>query len=155
FSCSQSSIPTPFPGYMMDNVIRRAALVHTERVTTLAVSPDGMGLATASSDKTAWLWNAKSGEPRATLGGHTDSVGKLAFSPDGTVLATLEYGRNSTVRLWQVATGQIRAILQGDPLQGDMSWLTLKILAFSPDGKALAAASRKGWDRSYTAKLWD
>src|SRR6185437_15634770 len=65
-------------------------LLHTARVRTVAFSPDGQTLATASSDRTAKLWAVKRGERpelKATLA-HRGPVLTLAFSGDGQALAT-------------------------------------------------------------------
>ena len=62
----------------------------------------------------------------------------LAFSPDGSVLAAA--GGNSddfAVRIWDVATGQERGILNG---HSNIVWG----LAFSPDGQMLVSVSSDG-----------
>ena len=61
---------------------------HSGDVTALAYSPDGALLATASWDKTVKLWDATTGEQRATLSGHSQPVSCLAFSPDGKILVS-------------------------------------------------------------------
>ncbi len=85
----------------------------------------------------------------ATFRGHNCGVVAVALSPDGKTLAA---GTGASdvgvpiapeIKLWDVPSGQVRAILAGhtDRVAG---------LAFSPDGKTLASGS---WDK--TVKLWD
>src|SRR5262249_4534092 len=71
---------------------------HDRFVNSVAFSPDGGRVATASHDGTARLWDATSGKQLAVLKGHTDSVRSIAFSPDGSCLATASY--DGTARLW-------------------------------------------------------
>ena len=78
---------------------------------------------------------------RATLRGHTDVVEALAFSPDGKTLAT--GSADTSARLWDVASGQPKAIFRG---RAD----TLSGTALSPDSKALAIGYGDG-----TARMWD
>jgi hypothetical protein len=72
---------------------------------------------------------------------HTEPVSSITFSPDGKKLASGSWDR--TVKLWDVATGQELATLEGHKAR-------ITSIAFSPDGKKLASGS---WDR--TVKLWD
>jgi hypothetical protein len=55
---------------------------------------------TASVDKTARLWDAKTGASLAVLEGHTNAVISAGFSPDGTRVVTASYDK--TARLWGV-----------------------------------------------------
>jgi WD40 repeat protein len=61
---------------------------HEAPVLALAFSPDGTRLLTGSEDKTAGLWDGKSGQLLAVYRGHTGGVNLVAFSPDGKRVAT-------------------------------------------------------------------
>ena len=76
--------------------------------------------------------------------GEGEVVRDLEFSPDGKALVSVA-GNNSdfAIRLWEVGSGLPVRSLQGHT---SIVWG----VAFSPDGKMLALASKDG-----TAKVWD
>ena len=76
---------------------------HTGFVSSMAWSPDGLRLATASLDNTTRVWNAESGEQLHELRGHTERVYSIAWSPDGLRLATASDDR--TARVWDAGDG--------------------------------------------------
>jgi WD40 repeat protein len=77
---------------------------HREGVSSIAYSPDGKQIASASGDRTVKVWNATTGKLLLTFRGHTDSVGRVAFSPDGKRIAS--GGEDKTVKVWDAATGR-------------------------------------------------
>jgi len=83
---------------------------HSGPVYSVALSPDGTRLASASED-TARLWNLQTGEQLAVMGGHEESIDGVAFSPTGDLVASSS--GNRTIRLWHSATGEIAR----EPLQ--------------------------------------
>ena len=80
-------------------------------IFSVAFSPDGTSLASASFDNTVLLWDVSTGQPKTTLEGHTDRVLSVAFSPDGSTLASASL--DGTVLLWDVSTGQLKTTLEG------------------------------------------
>ena len=72
---------------------------HSAGVWSVAFSPDGKTLASASGDQSVILWEVASrqaiGEP---LKGHSAQVMSVAFSPDGKTLASAS--ADKTVMLW-------------------------------------------------------
>ncbi|WP_414588399.1 AAA-like domain-containing protein, partial [Scytonema sp. PCC 10023] len=112
---------------------------HSDSVTSVAFSPDGKTIASASDDKTVRLWNLK-GEQLKTLLGHSGSVTSVAFSPDGKTIAS--GSDDKTVRLWNLNGQQLKT------LTGHSS--SVWSVAFSPDGKTIASGSD-----DKTVRLWN
>ena len=99
------------------------------------MAPDGSWLATGSNDGTVRIWDAATGQERATLTGHTGRVKAVAVAPDGSWLAS--GSDDGTVRIWDMATGQERATLTGHTDR-------VTAVAVAPDGSWLASGSRTG-----------
>ena len=98
-------------------------------------------IVSASSDKTAIIWNADTYSVMKKLVGHSDSVNSAEFSPDGERVATAS--SDKTVRVWSVKTGE-----EIKRLQGHIS--NVNSIAWSPDGQTILTASSDG-----TAKIWE
>jgi WD40 repeat protein len=111
-------------------------------VTSLALTPDGELLATASVfDRTVRLWDACSGAPRGTLPGMDAGVFGLAFSPEGSVLA-VALGDGTAVP-WGIARGTELGSIR--PRSG-----SLRSIVFSGDGRVLATGAVDG-----SVRLWN
>jgi serine/threonine-protein kinase len=113
-------------------------------VSSVAFSPDGKTLAAGLSTETPGspnnsgttsLWNVATGKPIATLG---STGGAEAFNPDGTMLAAVGGFGNSHTSLWDTATRKRVGILD------DHQQTSVDSVAFSPDGKTLAANDMDG-----------
>ena len=125
----------------------------SNRVISLAFSPDGTHLATGRLDRSVRLWNTSgNSEPillqkqslsRDLLRTHQELVGGpdvLLFSPDGKILAC---GAGQHVKLWDTTTGELITTFTAHI--GFIGYL-----AFSTDGSILASASEEG-----TIKYWN
>src|SRR5262249_43695313 len=99
--------------------------------TCLAMHPSGTWLASASLERTVWVWGLAARRARAELTGHEDSINAVAFSPDGNWLAS--GGDDRLICLWKVSTRPFGAecrVKLGLDTQ-------VKSLRFSPDGRSL------------------
>lgn len=114
---------------------------HTDSIEDLRFSADGSQIATAARDRTARVWDGRSGEQLAVLEGHEDSVRAAAFTMDGKRLVTGSH--DMTVRVWDIAEG-----VQIHRLQGHTGGVIA--LDVSPVSDLAASASRDG-----SIRLWD
>jgi len=117
---------------------------HKEEVSTVAFSPDGAKLASASGfhlPGTLKIWDAETTKNIATFQAEKGSKDSVAFSPDGTKLVWAD-------RLWDVRTGQQRDIIQDKGLYK---------VEFSSDGKMIAGTdmSAVNGKRAAVVKLYD
>jgi WD40 repeat protein len=75
---------------------------------SVAFSPDGKILASASHDKTIKFWDVATGMERATLKG-PKAVRSVAFSPDGRMLVVAGGSIDNEpgeLKVWDIATGK-------------------------------------------------
>jgi WD40 repeat protein len=103
-------------------------------INTVAYSNDGNWLATASSDGTIYVWNARENyaEEPIILRLNAQPMA-ITFSPDNRWLAA--GGTSSFAYLWDISTGEEISRLPHSE--------TVTSVSFSSDGKLLATVSRK------------
>src|SRR5437773_1544886 len=77
---------------------------HRNAVSSVAWSPDGSQLASASFDTTVQVWQSLTGQLELTYHGHSNWVTAVAWSPDGKELASA--GLDTTVQIWNANTGK-------------------------------------------------
>jgi cytochrome c len=102
---------------------------HTAPIVSLAVSPDGQTLASASWDTTARLWPLGGGSARV-LEGHQQNVNGVAFMPDGRAVVTVGY--DLTLRIWPMGGGSPVIVTLPTPLNS---------VAVARDGEIVAAGA--------------
>ena len=125
---------------------------HAKKVIALAFSPDGKTLASGSMDGSARLWDAATGQELAVLshphqGQYPKWVLGVTFTPDGTTLVTVT-NHPGVIRLWDVATRQVRAELtleKTDDFARDFT-----CVALSRTGDVVAAGTSS--DSTYVGK---
>ena len=108
-------------------------------INEITYSPDSSRLAVASSIG-IWIYDAETGEEFDLFMGHTACVERLSYSPDGCFIASSS--TDKTVRLWDVATGEQKAILTHVG-KDDISF------AYGPDGNTIAIID------DCQVRLWD
>jgi WD40 repeat protein len=115
---------------------------HTGETRAIAFSPDGRMVATGGDDASILIEDVATGHAVASLSARVAHLEAVAFGPDGHMLATAS--RDRRVLIWRDEGDHkvLDRVLLGE--QGP-----LRTLAFSPDGKVLAAGEGQ------TVALWD
>lgn len=129
-------------------------------VLSVAFSPDGSRIVSASTDNTINLWNVSSGQVVLSLSGQTGFVTCIAFSPDGTQIAS--GSSDATIKLWNASAGHELFALTVDNKSKEKKGTEYEIMkmfgnadhltciAFSVDGRRLVSATTNG-----TINIWD
>ena len=112
---------------------------HEGRLWHVAFSPDGSSVATASEDKSARLWDAKTGTPLKDASGseiklqHQEQVTFICFSAARPFLATITY--DGRAYIWDAKTGQEKAHWKADRQNGR------HVISISPDAETIVTSS--------------
>mmetsp|Transcript_43188 Transcript_43188/g.101537 ORF Transcript_43188/g.101537 Transcript_43188/m.101537 type:complete len:321 (-) Transcript_43188:19-981(-) len=97
-------------------------------------------IVTASSDGTAKIWNAETGNCERTLCGHAGAIHSAVFSSESKSVATSS--ADQLAKIWNAATGRCKWTLKGHKD-------AVYSIEFSPDNRSVVTASG---DR--TARIW-
>jgi WD40 repeat protein len=121
-------------------------------IYSIAYSPDGSKILSASLDRSVKIWDATSGalvrelkpfDVKTSPHGHFEEVYAAAFSADGKLIATGSGGVEKVIKLWKADDGSfIRDLIHPDytrekgPAQSHPGWITH--LQFLRDGRLIA-----------------
>ncbi len=104
---------------------------HTSDINSCEFSLDGKMLLTASNDKSARLWDTKTGALLNSFGGAREAIKTALLSPDGSRVVTID--ENNIGRFWDTRSGE--ALI--DSIAGSEQ---IYFAAFLPSGKELLIA---------------
>jgi platelet-activating factor acetylhydrolase IB subunit alpha len=132
---------------------------HSGWVRDVSPAYDGRWLVSGSNDQTAMIWDAVSGEAKATLVGHENFIECCTFAPPASYkhFATLlglkksppanssaEHGATGAIKLWDTPGTLIKTLIGHD------NWV--RRLVFHPGGKYLVGVADdkalRCWDLS-------
>ena len=118
-------------------------------IQSIAISPDGRLILTASKDGSLTLWNL-AGQAELDRFQMDEMLFAVAASPDGRRL--LVGGATGDALLWDVERGQVIRRLKGDGIPIDPGGV-----AFSPDGRVALVAAEDvfGGSGATSLTLWD
>jgi WD40 repeat protein len=122
-------------------------LRHPNPVWSAVFSPDGLWVASGSTDGMVTVWDATTGRERFAFRAHESTVWSVAFSPDGRLLSTAS--QDGKVKVWGFDPRRREG--ENSPLHT----LTgherpVHSVAFSPDGQCLASAGEDN-----TVRVWE
>jgi WD40 repeat protein len=113
---------------------------HEKRINSAVFCPYGLHLITAADDKTARIWNSKTGAEIAVLVGHAGAVQSAAFCPSGKFCVTAS--SDNTARRWDLGGHELEVFAgHAGPVSS---------AAFSPDGGRVVTSSE-----DKTGRIWD
>ncbi|KAH7925764.1 WD40 repeat-like protein [Leucogyrophana mollusca] len=113
-----------------------------DSIHSLAFSPDGRLVASASNEHGVQLWNATTGTNVVDLGPHRQPSSAVCFSPSGACIAAAF--EDGLVAVWETLTGQ--ALINNE----ESHRKPVTSIMFSPNNNLLASASRDN-----SIQLWE
>ncbi len=111
-----------------------------DRTLGISFHPGGRRLASATWDGTVRIWDLDTGKPVRVFRGPRGFAITAAYSPDGSRIASAF--TDGTIRIWDPADGREALRLDCESSKG-ASPLSGEMVAFSPDGRRLAACSNR------------
>ena len=110
---------------------------HSQLIHVTSASPHDAPITSISHTRTSQLGNGL----MQIYSGHSSWISALVWSPNGQCIASA--GGDSTVQVWEAATGEKHSVYQGHTAY-------TQAVAWSPDGQYIASGSDDG-----TVKIWN
>jgi WD40 repeat protein len=89
----------------MDSLRLELPSGHSDHINTIAYSPNGKYILSSSDDKTAILWDVKTGKLLHKFVGHLQSCLEGSFSSDNQKILTVS--SDNQVKIWETITGKL------------------------------------------------
>jgi WD40 repeat protein len=122
-------------------VFRIGNLSLNNQINSISWHPDSSQLVCATSETGILLWRLGDNAGWRYLRGHTTYVHAVAWGPDGTRIASAD--ESGSVRIWDAHSEQTTLELHYPGGVADLAW--------SPDGKSLAAV---GYGGDAAVRIW-
>jgi len=114
---------------------------HNDRINSVAVTPDGKFILSASNDRTVRLWRAEDATCIQIFRGHSNRVNIIAVTPDSQFIVS--GSKDCTLKLWNLQNGDCLRTFKG---HSD----TVNTVAISVDGSYAVSGSSdcdlRRWD---------
>ncbi|NEO87245.1 MAG: WD40 repeat domain-containing protein, partial [Spirulina sp. SIO3F2] len=125
---------------------RQTLLGHHEIISSLAFSPDGQTVVSASQKECAIFWSVETGDRLRTLSGFVNEIWSLAWFPMRTDVKPVQMLSGHTDGYLRIWDAEARSLIREVPAHEG----NIFAIAWSPDGQLLATGGGAG-----QLKLWD
>ena len=139
------------PSAARGNPMVRTITDHEGEVLSLAITPDGQWMLSASGDKTVRVWDHKTGALVKVLQEHKSDIQALAVTPDSARLITGSggfVGNDNTIKVWDLTSLKVIKTLHGHT-----DWV--RTLAVTSDGRRLLSGSNDKTIIEWDLQTWN
>ena len=114
----------PEAEYALRIAVNAHTFVLKHNALWVAVSPDGLQIATDSVNNEILLWNRQNGVVENVLKGHTGRVYKVLYSPNGNHI--ISTARDGCINIWDPNTGKLIRSIQETKVKDEIAHKIVK-----------------------------